>query len=114
MTFRFFLFILLLSVAGAFANDLDFTLVNQTGRSFAGADGGKFVDHVIDALFHRHLGLQKNVISVHVAGFLLRWKLIANQCPDFSPKHGIANIGGVVHSENDNRYLVVHAQAERS
>ena len=36
MKFRFFLFILLLSVASAFANDLDFTLVNQTGRSFEG------------------------------------------------------------------------------
>jgi hypothetical protein len=36
MKFRFFLFILLLSVANAFAADLDFTLVNQTGRSFEG------------------------------------------------------------------------------
>jgi hypothetical protein len=36
MKFRFFLFVLLLSVANAFASDLDFTLVNQTGRSFEG------------------------------------------------------------------------------
>jgi len=36
MKFRLFLFILLLSVANAFASDLDFTLVNQTGRSFEG------------------------------------------------------------------------------
>ena len=36
MKFRFFLFILLLSVANAFASDLDFTLVNHTGRSFEG------------------------------------------------------------------------------
>src|SRR5215475_14572085 len=36
MKFRFFLLILVLGVAGAFANDLDFTLVNQTGRSFEG------------------------------------------------------------------------------
>ena len=36
MKFRFFLFILLLSAANAFASDLDFTLVNQTGRSFEG------------------------------------------------------------------------------
>jgi hypothetical protein len=36
MKFRCFLFILLLSIANAFANDLDFTLVNQTGRSFEG------------------------------------------------------------------------------
>ena len=36
MKFRCFLFIVLLSVASAFANDLDFTLVNQTGRSFEG------------------------------------------------------------------------------
>jgi hypothetical protein len=36
MKSRFFLFILLLSVANAFASDLDFTLVNQTGRSFEG------------------------------------------------------------------------------
>jgi hypothetical protein len=36
MNFRFFLFILLLSVANVFASDLDFTLVNQTGRSFEG------------------------------------------------------------------------------
>jgi hypothetical protein len=36
MKFRFFLFILLLSVASGFANDLDFTLVKQTGRSFEG------------------------------------------------------------------------------
>jgi hypothetical protein len=36
MKFRFFLFILLLSIVNAFANDLDFTLVNQTGRSFEG------------------------------------------------------------------------------
>jgi hypothetical protein len=35
MKFRCFL-ILLVSVASAFANDLDFTLVNQTGRSFEG------------------------------------------------------------------------------
>ena len=36
MKFRFFFFILLLSVASAFANDLDFTLVNEAGRSFEG------------------------------------------------------------------------------
>jgi hypothetical protein len=36
MKFRLFLFILLLSVANAFASDLDFTLVNQTARSFEG------------------------------------------------------------------------------
>ena len=36
MKFRFFLCILLVSVVSAFANDLDFTLVNQTGRSFEG------------------------------------------------------------------------------
>jgi len=36
MKFRFFLFILLLSIANAFASDLDFTLVNQTARSFEG------------------------------------------------------------------------------
>jgi hypothetical protein len=35
MKFRFFLFILL-GVANAFASDHDFTLVNQTGRSFEG------------------------------------------------------------------------------
>jgi hypothetical protein len=35
MKFRFFLFILL-SIANAFASDLDFTLVNQTARSFEG------------------------------------------------------------------------------
>jgi hypothetical protein len=36
MKFWIFLFVLLLSVANAFASDLDFTLVNQTGRSFEG------------------------------------------------------------------------------
>ena len=36
MKFFFFVFILLLSVANTFANDLDFTLVNQTARSFEG------------------------------------------------------------------------------
>src|SRR5215472_18028750 len=36
MKFRCFLFILLLTLTNAFANDLDFTLVNQTGRSFEG------------------------------------------------------------------------------
>jgi len=36
MKIRFFLLILLLSIANAFANDLDFTLVNETGRSFEG------------------------------------------------------------------------------
>ena len=36
MKFRFFLFILLIGVANAFASDLDFTLVNQTARSFEG------------------------------------------------------------------------------
>ena len=36
MKFPFFVLILLLCVANAFANDLDFTLVNQTGRSFEG------------------------------------------------------------------------------
>ena len=36
MKFRVFLFIILLSVANAFASDLDFTLVNQTARSFEG------------------------------------------------------------------------------
>jgi len=35
MKFPFFLFILL-SIANAFASDHDFTLVNQTGRSFEG------------------------------------------------------------------------------
>jgi len=36
MKFRFVLFILVLSIANTFANDLDFTLVNETGRSFEG------------------------------------------------------------------------------
>ena len=36
MKLRFVLAIVLLSVANAFANDLDFTLVNQTARSFEG------------------------------------------------------------------------------
>ena len=36
MRFRFLLLILLLTVGSAFANDLDFTLVNETGRSFEG------------------------------------------------------------------------------
>ena len=36
MKFRCFLLIVLLGVASASANDLDFTLVNQTGRSFEG------------------------------------------------------------------------------
>jgi len=36
MKFRLFLLILVLSIANAFAADLDFTLVNQTGRSFEG------------------------------------------------------------------------------
>lgn len=36
MKFRFVLTVVLLSIASAFANDLDFTLVNQTGRSFEG------------------------------------------------------------------------------
>ena len=36
MKFRLFLFIFFLSVASGFASDLDFTLVNQTGRSFEG------------------------------------------------------------------------------
>jgi hypothetical protein len=36
MKFRFFLLAFLLSFASAFASDLDFTLVNQTGRSFEG------------------------------------------------------------------------------
>ena len=35
MRFRFFLFIFL-GIANAFASDLDFTLVNQTARSFEG------------------------------------------------------------------------------
>jgi hypothetical protein len=35
MKFRFFFFILL-SIANAFASDHEFTLVNQTGRSFEG------------------------------------------------------------------------------
>jgi hypothetical protein len=36
MKLRVFVFILFLSIANAFASDLDFTLVNQTGRSFEG------------------------------------------------------------------------------
>ena len=36
MNLRFFLPVLFVSVANAFANDLDFTLVNQTARSFEG------------------------------------------------------------------------------
>ena len=36
MNFRFLFLILLLSVADTLAADLDFTLVNQTGRSFEG------------------------------------------------------------------------------
>jgi len=35
MKFPFFL-VVLLTIANAFASDLDFTLVNQTGRSFEG------------------------------------------------------------------------------
>ncbi len=36
MKFRVLLFILFLGVANVFASDLDFTLANQTGRSFEG------------------------------------------------------------------------------
>ena len=36
MKLSFVLAVVLLSIANAFANDLDFTLVNQTGRSFEG------------------------------------------------------------------------------
>ena len=36
MKLRFLLFILFITVANAFASDLDFTLVNQTARSFEG------------------------------------------------------------------------------
>ena len=36
MKFRFLLLILFLGITSAFANDLDFTLVNHTGRSFEG------------------------------------------------------------------------------
>ena len=36
MKFRLLLLLLFLSVANAFTSDLDFTLVNQTGRSFEG------------------------------------------------------------------------------
>jgi hypothetical protein len=36
MKFCYLLFIFLISVANTFANDLDFTLVNETGRSFEG------------------------------------------------------------------------------
>jgi hypothetical protein len=36
MKFRFFLFVLVLSIGNAFASDHDFTLVNQTARSFEG------------------------------------------------------------------------------
>ena len=36
MKFCFFFTIILLSIASAFGNDLDFTLVNQTARSFEG------------------------------------------------------------------------------
>jgi hypothetical protein len=36
MKFRLFLLILVLSVGNAFASDHDFTLVNQTARSFEG------------------------------------------------------------------------------
>ena len=36
MKLRFLLFVVLLIAAHAFASDLDFTLVNQTGRSFEG------------------------------------------------------------------------------
>ncbi len=36
MKFRSFLFVFLLTVVNVFASDLDFTLVNQTGRSFEG------------------------------------------------------------------------------
>ena len=36
MKSRLFFLILVLSIANAFAADLDFTLVNQTGRSFEG------------------------------------------------------------------------------
>lgn len=36
MKLRLVLTVVLLSIASAFANDLDFTLVNETGRSFEG------------------------------------------------------------------------------
>jgi hypothetical protein len=36
MKFRFFFFVVLLSIANTFASDLDFTLINQTSRSFEG------------------------------------------------------------------------------
>ena len=36
MKLRFFVFTFFLSIVSAFGSDLDFTLVNQTGRSFEG------------------------------------------------------------------------------
>ena len=39
-------------------------------------------------------------------------RLIANQGPDFSPEDSIANVARLVHVENHDRDLVVHAKAE--
>src|SRR5207249_8422996 len=41
------------------------------------------------------------------------WRFIANESPDFSPKHGIANVARLIHIENHDRNLVIHTKAER-
>src|SRR5215510_4763564 len=41
--------------------------------------------HVVDALFHRHFGLQKNVIPAHAAEFLLDGSSSQTSVPTFRP-----------------------------
>ena len=69
--------------------------------------------HIVDAFFHRHLSVEKNVVPAHAAKFLLRFGFIANERPDFSPEHGIADVARFVHIEDHDGDFVIHTKAER-
>ena len=92
--------------------DLDVHVFEQGRRCLAGANRGKLVDHVIDAFFHRHLRLQKNVICAHIGECLLCWSIIANQSSDIPSQHGVAQDSRLVHVEHNDRDFVVHAETE--
>src|SRR5262249_38139571 len=88
-------------------------VLDQRRRRFAGAHRGELVHHVIDAFLHRHLGLQKNVVSAHIVECFLLWSFIAKQSSNVSSEHSVGQDSRRVHVEYYYWNFVVHAETER-
>src|ERR1700730_2168270 len=69
----------------------DVHVFDERGRRFPGSHTGKFMHHVIDALFHRHFSVEQNLFSSHGLERWV-WRAIETRC-----------------SENRNHEIAAHA-----